>query len=148
VIVGGKLDDDRDVEDLQKLARDLGISHRMHFWGARPQEELPMIYSAADATVIPSYHESFGLVAVESLACGTPVVATRAGGLTTSVPRGTLLVSVLYSPLLDQLQLQNVVKVGRPPSGGIILPLCRRIEEIVANGDIVIGMEITGMVRQ
>ena len=85
VIVGGKLDDDRDVEDLQKLARDLGISHRVHFWGARPQEELPMIYSAADATVIPSYHESFGLVAVESLACGTPVVATRAGGLTTIV---------------------------------------------------------------
>jgi len=85
VIVGGKLDDDRDVEDLQKLARNLGISHRVHFWGARPQEELPMIYSAADATVIPSYHESFGLVAVESLACGTPVVATRAGGLTTIV---------------------------------------------------------------
>ena len=44
-----------------------------------------MIYSAADATVIPSYHESFGLVAVESLACGIPVVATRAGGLTTIV---------------------------------------------------------------
>ena len=85
VIVGGKLDDDRDVEDLQKLARELGISQRVQFWGARPQEELPVIYSAADATVIPSYHESFGLVAVESLACGTPVVATRAGGLTTVV---------------------------------------------------------------
>ena len=64
------------------------------------------------------------------------------------MPRGTLLVSVLYPLLLVQLQLQNVVKVGRPPSGGIIPPLCRRIEEIVANGDIVIGMEITGMVRQ
>lgn len=44
-----------------------------------------MLYSAADVTVVPSYHESFGLVAVESLACGTPVVASRAGGLMTIV---------------------------------------------------------------
>ena len=43
------------------------------------------MYSAADVTVVPSYHEIFGLAAVESLACGTPVVATRAGGLTTVV---------------------------------------------------------------
>ena len=64
------------------------ISHRVHFWGARPQKELPLIYSAADATVIPSYHESFGLVAVESLACGIPVVATRTGGLTTIIKHG------------------------------------------------------------
>ena len=47
-----------------------------------------MIYSAADVTVVPSYHEIFGLAAVESLACGTPVVATRAGGLTTIVRHG------------------------------------------------------------
>jgi D-inositol-3-phosphate glycosyltransferase len=57
----------------------------VHFLGARPQQELPLLYSAADVTVIPSYHESFGMAAVESLACGTPVVATRAGGLMTIV---------------------------------------------------------------
>lgn len=88
VIVGGKLTNDRELQQLQKLARDLKISHRVRFLGARPQEEMPMIYSAADVTVIPSYHESFGLAAVESLACGTPVVATRAGGLTTVVRHG------------------------------------------------------------
>ncbi len=88
VVVGGKLAGDRELQDLQKLAVEYNISHRVHFWGARPQEELPLIYSAADATVIPSYHESFGLVAVESLACGTPVVATRAGGLTTVIKHG------------------------------------------------------------
>ncbi|GCE17492.1 hypothetical protein KDK_12920 [Dictyobacter kobayashii] len=49
---------------------------------------MPLLYSAADVTVVPSYHETFGLAAVESLACGTPVVATRAGGLMTVVQHG------------------------------------------------------------
>lgn len=85
VVVGGKLQDDEELAALQELARDLKIGSRVHFLGARPQQELPMLYSAADVTVVPSYHESFGLVAVESLACGTPVVASRAGGLMTIV---------------------------------------------------------------
>jgi len=88
VVVGGKLDGDKDLEQLQALASELNISRRVHFLGARPQHELPLLYSAADVTVVPSYHESFGLAAVESLACGTPVVATRAGGLTSVVRHG------------------------------------------------------------
>ncbi len=88
VLAGGKLHGDNDLQQLRKLAVELGISQRVHFIGARPQQELPTLYSAADVTVVPSYHESFGLVAVESLACGTPVVATRAGGLTTVLKHG------------------------------------------------------------
>jgi D-inositol-3-phosphate glycosyltransferase len=88
VIVGGQLDGDEELVQLKILASDLDISERVHFFGARPQQDLPQVYSAADVTVIPSYHESFGLVAVESLACGTPVVATRSGGLTTIVKHG------------------------------------------------------------
>jgi D-inositol-3-phosphate glycosyltransferase len=85
VIVGGTSSEDKDVKQLQELTAQLKISKRVHFTEALPQNELPLIYSAADVTVVPSYHESFGLAAVESLACGTPVVATRAGGLTTIV---------------------------------------------------------------
>jgi len=88
VLVGGQLRQDNDLEALRQLARDLQIERRVHFLGAQPQEAMPAIYSAADVTVMPSYHETFGLVAVESLACGTPVVATRAGGLTTVVRHG------------------------------------------------------------
>ena len=85
VIVGGKSTSDKDKQFLKELAIQLKISKRVHFIDAQPQNKLPAIYSAADITVIPSYHESFGLAAVESLACGTPVVATRAGGLKTIV---------------------------------------------------------------
>jgi len=85
VIVGGKSSNDKDMQQLKELAVQLKISKRVHFIDAQPQYKLPVIYSAADVTVVPSYHESFGLAAVESLACSTPVVATRAGGLTTVI---------------------------------------------------------------
>ncbi len=85
VMVGGSLTDDKDLQNLRILASELNIEQRVQFLGAQPQHVLPYLYSAADVTVVPSYHESFGLVAVESLACGTPIVATRAGGLTTIV---------------------------------------------------------------
>jgi D-inositol-3-phosphate glycosyltransferase len=87
VIVGGE-SGDKELVSLQKLAKELGVNQRVRFLGARPQQELPLLFSAADITVVPSYHESFGLVAIESLACGTPVVATRAGGLTTVIGNG------------------------------------------------------------
>ncbi len=85
VIVGGKSSHDKDRQQLKELAVKLKINKRVHFIDAKPQYKLPAIYSAADVTVVPSYHESFGLAAVESLACNTPVVATRAGGLPTVV---------------------------------------------------------------
>ncbi len=76
-------------EQLQKLAVDLGISDLVHFEPPVPQADLARWYRAADVTVVPSYSESFGLVAVESQACGTPVLAARVGGLTTAVADGS-----------------------------------------------------------
>jgi D-inositol-3-phosphate glycosyltransferase len=88
VIVGGRLKGDRELHRLRRLAGTLGIAERVHFLGAQPQREMPWVYSAADITVVPSCNESFGLAAVESLACGTPVVATRVGGLACIVRHG------------------------------------------------------------
>jgi D-inositol-3-phosphate glycosyltransferase len=81
VLVGGNLEDDPELDRLRVVARAQGVEAEVRFQGAIPQEELPRFYSAADLLIVPSYYESFGLVAVESLACGTPVIATKVGGL-------------------------------------------------------------------
>ncbi|MFH1604241.1 MAG: glycosyltransferase, partial [Pseudomonadota bacterium] len=65
---------------LKALAGELALQ-AVHFLGHLPQEEVADIYNIADVTAVPSRVEPFGVVAVESLACGTPVVATREGGL-------------------------------------------------------------------
>jgi D-inositol-3-phosphate glycosyltransferase len=75
-------------EHLAKLAGSLGIADLVRFDSPAPQPVLADYYRAADVTVVPSYTESFGLVAVESQACGTPVVAARVGGLVTAVSHG------------------------------------------------------------
>jgi len=81
VVVGGNPDGDPEVERLRDRAATLGLAERAHFPGAVPQPELVRYYRAADALVVTSRYESFGLAAVEALACGTPVVAAPVGGL-------------------------------------------------------------------
>lgn len=66
----------------------LGIRDRFRFLGSQPQNRLPEFYTAADVVVVPSRYESFGLVAVEALASGAPVVASRVGGLKFIVDEG------------------------------------------------------------
>jgi D-inositol-3-phosphate glycosyltransferase len=73
---------------LEQLARTLRVEHRVRFLGSVDQAALAGYLSLAAVTVVPSYSESFGLVALESAACGTPVVAARVGGLPTIVKDG------------------------------------------------------------
>jgi D-inositol-3-phosphate glycosyltransferase len=73
---------------LRTLAKRLGIADRVRFLGAVDHQKLPLYYSAADVCVVPSFYESFGLVALEAMACGTPVVASRVGGLAGTVLDG------------------------------------------------------------
>lgn len=73
---------------LQSLARQLGVLHQISFVDPQPHELLSTYYRAADVCMVPSRSESFGLVALEASACGTPVVASAVGGLTTLVDHG------------------------------------------------------------
>jgi D-inositol-3-phosphate glycosyltransferase len=81
LVVGGNTQDDGQIAGLISLAEGLGVAGRMKFFGPVEHERVPLFYSAADVCVVPSRYESFGLVALESLACGTPVVASEVGGL-------------------------------------------------------------------
>lgn len=87
VIIGGDGNGEY-LERLKRKARELQIEDLVSFMGMVRQEELPDYYSAVDISVIPSYYESFGLVTLESLACGTPVVATAVGGAESVIRQG------------------------------------------------------------
>lgn len=67
-------------DEMHDLREELGLSG-VHFLGHQPQSTVARVYNIADVSIVPSRIEPFGLVAVEALACGTPVVATNAGGL-------------------------------------------------------------------
>jgi D-inositol-3-phosphate glycosyltransferase len=74
---------------LQELAASLGIADLVQFLPPQPPDRLAEHYRAADVAVVPSHNESFGLVALEAQACGTPVVAAAVGGLSTAVRDGS-----------------------------------------------------------
>ena len=88
-IVGGASGaNTEEVDRLKELTTWLAIDDVVRFSPPIPREDLPQWYRAADLVVVPSYSESFGLVALEAQACGTPVIATAVGGLRTAVADG------------------------------------------------------------
>jgi D-inositol-3-phosphate glycosyltransferase len=88
-IVGGASGaNTEEVDRLKELTTWLAIDDVIRFSPPIPREDLPQWYRAADLVVVPSYSESFGLVALEAQACGTPVIATAVGGLRTAVADG------------------------------------------------------------
>lgn len=88
VIAGGPGEQGHELKRLRWLVEELEMGQRVRFEGPITWESLPIYYSAADVCVVPSHYESFGLVAMESLACGTPVIASKVGGLPSVVKDG------------------------------------------------------------
>ncbi|MBU0495017.1 MAG: glycosyltransferase [Chloroflexi bacterium] len=89
IIVGGDVSKDGDeLQRLRALVQSLDLGAYVNFVGAQDQEVLPTYYTAADVCAMPSFHESFGMVAIEALSCGTPVVASRVGGLQYTIRDG------------------------------------------------------------
>jgi len=92
-IVGGSAEDDvesmtAEMRRLRDLRTELGIRDLVTFFGAQGQETLPYFYAAAESVVMPSHYESFGMVALEATASGTPVIASEVGGLTYTIRDG------------------------------------------------------------
>jgi D-inositol-3-phosphate glycosyltransferase len=90
-IIGGEADrvhEDEEMVRLESLRRSLGIEDVVTFLGSKNQDTLQYYYSAAEMVVMPSDYESFGMVALEAMACGTPVIASDVGGLAFLVKDG------------------------------------------------------------
>lgn len=92
-IIGGEGEDTeatRSAEEqrLRELREQLELRDLVTFLGSKDQDALPYYYSAAYVVVVPSYYESFGMVAVEAMACGVPVIASKAGGLMYTIQDG------------------------------------------------------------
>ena len=111
VFVGGDLDTGRHpvgpLKAIQSEAERLGVLSDCRFFGSRPQYDLPGFYAASDVVFVPSRYESFGLVAVEAMACSRPVVASRAGGLAFTVEPG---VSGFLAAVGDDAAFANAIQ--------------------------------------
>ncbi|MFQ5997514.1 MAG: glycosyltransferase, partial [Dehalococcoidales bacterium] len=124
LVIGGGENSRPEMERLQRLSQELCIQDSVTFLGVIKQRELPRFYSAADVCVIPSYYESFGLVALESLACGTPVVAARVGGVT-SIIRHDEMGYVVENNTPQRLAEKIALLLSRPNNGAESVDLIR-----------------------
>ena len=112
-VIGGDLQDGNgnDSEEMKLLCQlrdEYGLQEMVTFLGKQSQDTLPYYYSAAEMVIMPSHYESFGMVALESMACGTPVIASLVGGLIHLVEDG---ITGYHVPVDDPVALSNRISI-------------------------------------
>ena len=107
-IIGGDptTDENAEFERLKRMRKELGLDDLITFLGARDQDQLRYYYNAASFVVMPSRYESFGMVALEAMACGRPVIASEVGGLAHLVRHGE---TGFHVPENDHLALASTI---------------------------------------
>lgn len=120
LVIGGDPDESAETMStemlrLQDLRERYGLQDLVALLGKRSQDTLPYYYSSAEVVIVPSHYESFGMVALEAMACGTPVVASEVGGL---------------AYLIQDGQTGYTVPVGDPAA------LADRLAELLSNDDL------------
>lgn len=99
-----------ELRKLEGLRRLLHMESIVKFLGQQPQEKLPFFYNSADVLVMPSHYESFGMTALEAMACGIPVIANNVSGVSGLIDRKEeLLVSSANNPLLLAKQIEGLI---------------------------------------
>ncbi|MGB0386809.1 MAG: glycosyltransferase [Ardenticatenaceae bacterium] len=118
-IVGGNAEDDledmnAEMRRLRTLRDQLALRDVVTFLGGQAQETLPYFYAAADVVAVPSDYESFGMVALEAMACGTPVIASKVGGLTYTIRNGKN--GLLIPPRRPDILANKILELLQNPS--------------------------------
>ncbi|WP_037306198.1 glycosyltransferase [Amycolatopsis orientalis] len=103
----GKLENDREARRLRKIAERAGVSDRVHMPGQVSRADMPALLRSADAVVCTPWYEPFGIVPLEAMACGVPVVVTAVGGLIDTVVHG---VTGLHVPPRDPRELAGALR--------------------------------------
>lgn len=115
LLVGGEVAGNRALwsrylRSLDDLGDSLGISSNVRFIGQQPQYELPYYYNAADMVVMPSHYESFGMVALEAMSCGVPVVMTDTTGISSLLDeKHQSLITSVNNPFLLAQQMEKLL---------------------------------------
>lgn len=120
-------------EELKKLdilRRELSLETTVKFVGKKTQEELPYYYSAAEIVVVPSHYESFSMVVLEAMACGTPAIATNVSGSSELLDeKHKSLITSSNNPLLLATQIENLM-INKTGHKNINLEILKRVKNL------------------